>query len=345
MSGEADMPDTAGTARPVIDVGPRGVGPLTAGRLVLGTMTFGDQLDEPSAATVVHRARELGVTMFDTANRYADGRSEEILGRIVAPFRDEVLLATKVGSGRAAGDGAGGTGGPRIDRASIRREIDGSLRRLGVDHVDLYYLHMPDGVTPLEESLGAMQELIVEGKIRAVGISNHAAWQMVDAHHLARQAGGTAPSVGQPMYNLLARRIEDEYLQCSEHLGLANLVYNPLAGGLLTGKHRGVERPAEGTRFASRRTYRERYWSTDLHAAVDRLAAVAEEAGIPSIALALRWLLMREGVTGVILGVSSPTQLEECISAALGPALDAGTLAACDEVWDALRGSAPAYNR
>ncbi len=316
----------------------------TSGRLVLGTMTFGGQLDEEAARTVAHRARDLGIMMFDTANRYAGGRSEEILGRIVAPFRDEVRLATKVGSAGPAGTGAP-EGGARIDAASIRREIDGSLSRLGVDHVDLYYLHMPDGVTPLEESLGAMHDLVTAGKVREVGISNHAAWQVVEAHHLALREGLTVPTVGQPMYNLLARRIEDEYLPASRHLGLANLVYNPLAGGLLTGKHRGAAAPAAGTRFAERTTYRDRYWSMQLHAAVDRLAAVAAEAGVPLIALALRWLLMRDDVTGIILGVSAVKQLEECVAAADGPPLDAATLAACDEVWLDLRGAAPAYNR
>lgn len=330
----------------VIDLDARRIGEMTVGRLTLGTMTFGDQLDEAGSREVVQRARDLGVTMFDTANRYTDGRSEEILGRAIAPFRDEVQIATKVGSGRAPGavEGGGATG-PRIDRDSIRREIDGSLTRLGVDRVDLYYLHMPDGITPLEESLGAMHELVVEGKIGAVGISNHAAWQVVEAHRVAERAALTPPTVGQPMYNLLARRIEDEYLPASRHLGLANLIYNPLAGGLLTGKHRGASGPAEGTRFAARPTYRDRYWSDALHAAVDRLAGIAAEAGIPLIALALRWTLMQEGVTGVILGVSRPQQLVECAAAASGPSLDRATLEACDDVWADLRGAAPAYNR
>lgn len=315
-----------------------------SGRLVLGTMTFGEQLDESEAGAVVDLARERGITMFDTANRYADGRSEEILGRLIAPFRDEVQLATKVGSARVAGAGTR-EGRARIDAASIRREIDGSLGRLGVDHVDLYYLHMPDGVTPLEESLGAMHELVVEGKVGAVGISNHAAWQTVEAHHLAARYGFTPPTVGQPMYNLLARRIEEEYLPASRHLGLANLVYNPLAGGLLTGKHRGAVDPVPGTRFASRATYRDRYWSEELHGAVEGLAEVAAEAGITLIALALRWLLVQADVTGMILGVSSVEQLEECTAAAAGPPLEAETLAACDDVWLRIRGRAPGYNR
>ena len=314
---------------------------MEVGRLVLGTMTFGDQLDAEGSAAVVHRARELGVTMFDTANGYAQGRSEEILGRIVAPFRDEIQIATKVG---ASVPGVNDTL-PRIDRASIERELEGSLRRLGVDHVDLYYLHMPDHLTPIEESLEALDGLVRAGKVRYVAMSNHSAWRMAEAVHTARSLGFSPPVVGQPLYNLLARRLEDEYAACSAHFGIADLVYNPLAGGLLTGKHRGAGAPDAGTRFGQRQMYRDRYWNDVQHAAVDRLAAVADAAGISLIALALRWLLMRDEVTGIILGVSSLAQLEANVAAADGPELDGATLTACDEVWDTLRGAAPPASR
>lgn len=324
-----------------IDLSPRRVGDLQVGRLVLGTMTFGDQLDEAGSAATVHRARELGITMFDTANGYCDGRSEEILGRIIAPFRDEVQVATKLGATTAERP----HGTPRIDAASIERELEGSLRRLGLDHVDLYYLHMPDHVTPIEESLEAMHRLVSAGKIRHVAMSNHAAWQMTEAVYVARHLGFTPPVAGQPLYNLLARRIEDEYSPATAHLGIADLVYNPLAGGLLTGKHRGAERPDGATRFGQRQMYRDRYWNEAQHAAVERLGRIADAAGISLIALALRWLLMRTEVTGIILGVSSLAQLDSNVAAADGPVLDAATLTACDEVWDTLRGAAPAASR
>lgn len=325
----------------MIDLAPRPVGDLSAGRLVLGTMTFGEQLDEAGAAEVIHRARELGVTMLDTANGYCDGRSEEIVGRVVAPFRDEVQIATKVGA--ATADRPAGT--PRIDAASIERELEGSLRRLGTDHVDLYYLHMPDHVTPIEESLAALDRLVRAGKVRHVAMSNHAAWAMAEAVHVARANGHAAPVAGQPLYNLLARRLEDEYAACSAHHGIADLIYNPLAGGLLTGKHRGAAAPDGATRFGQRQMYRDRYWNDAQHAAVERLAEVADAAGITLIALALRWLLMRDEVTGMILGVSSLAQLEANVAAADGPLLDAATLEACDEVWDTLRGAAPPASR
>ena len=323
-----------------MDLAPRRVGELEIGRLVLGTMTFGDQLDEAGSAAVIHRARELGMTMLDTANGYCDGRSEEIVGRVVAPFRDEVQIATKVGAATAERP----AGSPRIDAASIERELEGSLLRLGTDHVDLYYLHMPDHVTPIEESLTAMDRLVRAGKVRHVAMSNHAAWAMAEAVHVARAEGLAAPVAAQPLYNLLARRIEDEYAACTARYGIADLVYNPLAGGLLTGKHRDTAPPDDGTRF-TRDVYRERYWNAAQHAAVARLGEVADAAGISLIALALRWLLMRSEVTGVIVGVSSLAQLDANVAAADGPLLDAATLDACDDVWDTLRGAAPAASR
>ena len=327
---------TSGT----VDLAPRTVGGMEVGRFVLGTMTFGEQLDEAGSAAVIHRALERGVTMLDTANGYCDGRSEEIVGRVVAPFRDEVRIATKVGAMTAERP----AGTPRIDAASIERELEGSLRRLGTDHVDLYYLHMPDHVTPIEESLAAMDRLVRAGKVRHVAMSNHAAWAMAGAVHVARANGWAAPVAGQPLYNLLARRIEDEYAACSAHHGIADLVYNPLAGGLLTGKHRDTAPPEDGTRF-TRQMYRDRYWNSAQHGAVARLGEVADAAGITLIALALRWLLMRSEVTGVILGVSSLAQLDANLDAADGPLLDAATLTACDEVWDTLRGAAPPASR
>lgn len=314
---------------------------LTIGPLVLGAMTFGDQLDEAESTRVIHRARELGVTMFDTANVYVGGTSEEILGRAIRPFRDEVQVVTKVGGALTFRDPSL----PKLDRASVLRECDDSLARLGVDVIDLYYLHMPDKHTPIEETLGAFQELVDAGKIRHVGASNYAAWQLADAVGRAGANGWPRIRVTQPMYNVLARRLEEEYVACSDHLGLSNLVYNPLAGGLLTGKHRRDAAPTDGTRFAQRATYRDRYWNDAQFTAVDRLQAIADEAGLTLIELALRWLLGQPAVHGILLGVSSLAHLEANAAAADGPDLDDATLTAIDEVWEDLRGPAPAYNR
>lgn len=177
--------------------------PESRSPVVLGTMTFGDQVDESVARSMVERSLDAGVTAFDTANVYAAGRSEQILGRAVSWCRDQVWLASKVGAQEDERP---------LSAVSIHREIDGTLRRLRTDHVDLYYLHKPDPATQLDESLGATQELVAAGKIGAIGQSNHPAWQVTELVHLAD--GGPAPTVGQPMYNLLSRRIEDEYVAC-----------------------------------------------------------------------------------------------------------------------------------
>jgi aryl-alcohol dehydrogenase-like predicted oxidoreductase len=321
---------------------PRGGPQQRVGPLVLGTMMFGTQVDDVTSERMIHRARELGVSMFDTANTYGDGRSEEILGKAVRPFRDEIQIATKVGSARAAEDPSA----PRLDRTSILRACNESLSRLGTDVIDLYYLHMPDPATPLSESLAACQELLDAGKIRHLGFSNFAAWQLAHASHLGALNGWPQVGVSQPMYNLLARRIEEEYVAFSQAFGISNLVFNPLAGGLLSGRyrlHKGA--PPEGTRFSWRPNYVDRYWNDQQLQAVARLQQVADDAGLTFIQLALRWLLSRPWVAGVLIGVSSMAHLETNIEAADGASPDSDVLEAIDEVWRDLRGPAPSYSR
>lgn len=313
---------------------------LTVGRVVLGAMTFGAQVDEVEATRMVHACREAGITMFDTSNNYAGGTSEEILGRIVAPFRDEVVISTKGGSHVDQAD-------PSLSgltRKAIHHAVDGSLRRLDVDHIDVYYLHRPDWGTPIEEALAAVDEVVRAGKVRHVAQSNYAAWQITEMHYLAREHGWPQLQVSQPMYNLLGRRIEGEYSACAERLGLANITYNPLAGGLLTGKHTPDAKPEPGTRF-SKEMYRDRYWNPTQFEAVERLRAVADAAGLTLIELALRWVLGRPLTTCMLIGASSLDQLQSNLRALDGPPLDAATLAACDDVWAGLEGAAPHYNR
>jgi aryl-alcohol dehydrogenase-like predicted oxidoreductase len=314
---------------------------LEFGRVAFGAMTFGAQADEAEAARMVHTCRDAGVTMFDTSNNYAGGASEEILGRIVRPFRDEVLVCTKGGSPVDQADGslAG------LSRSAVHKAVDGSLRRLGLDHIDVYYMHRPDWATPIEESLAALDDVVRAGKVRYVAQANFAAWQVTEMHYLARAHSWAPLRLGQQMYNLLARRVEAEYAACAEHFGWSTLAYNPLAGGLLTGKHRRPEdEPAAGTRF-TKGMYRDRYWNPVQFAAVERLRGVAEEAGLSLVELALRWVLGRPLVNGILLGASSHEQLVANLEAVDGPSLDQDTLDACDEVWAGVGGVAPAYNR
>jgi len=311
---------------------------LTSSRLVLGTMTFGSQVDEAAATEMVARALDAGITHLDTANSYNAGLSEEIVGRVLGSRRDEVVLASKVFNRFGPGPDEQGLSAP-----AVRKAIDASLRRLGTDHVDIYYLHQPDWTVPIEETLAVMAELVDAGKVRHIGVSNYAAWQICEIRNLAERNGWPPVVVSQQMYNLLARSLEDEYAAFSEHAGLADIVYNPLAGGLLTGKHQYDEAPSAG-RF-TQESYRDRYWTKGQFEAVSRLGEVAAGAGLSLIELSLRWLLSRPVVDAVLLGASSLGQLEANLAAAEGPALDEATLAACDEVWRELRGPIPRYNR
>jgi aryl-alcohol dehydrogenase-like predicted oxidoreductase len=314
---------------------------LEFGRVAFGAMTFGEQVDEAEAARMVHTCREAGVTMFDTSNNYAGGASEEMLGRIVRPFRDEVLVSTKGGSPVDQADGslAG------LSRTAVHKAVDGSLRRLGLDHIDVYYMHRPDRGTPVEESLSALDDVVRAGKVRYLAQANFAAWQVTEMHFLTGANSWAPVRLGQQMYNLLGRRVEAEYATCAEHFGWSMLAYNPLAGGLLTGKHhRPGDEPAAGTRF-TKGMYRDRYWNPVQFAAVERLRGVAQEAGLSLVELALRWVLGRPLVSGILLGASSHEQLVANLQAVDGAPLDQDTLDACDKVWESVGGVAPAYNR
>lgn len=316
---------------------------IEVSRLVLGTMTIGSRVGPEEAGTLVATAREAGITMLDTANSYNAGESERILGEVIAPFRDQVQVASKVFN--PVGDGPDDRG---LSRPAVRKALEATLRRLRTDHLDVYYLHAPDPETPIEETLGAMQEAVDAGLVREVGVSNYAAWQIAEIRALQEREDRPPVHISQPGYNLLWRRIEDEYAACSRRFDLFNIVYNPLAGGLLTGKHRDLEHPDPDTRFGGGELsgrYLDRYWNPEQFAAVGELRRIADEAGLTLPALAFRWLLGREVVDAVLLGASSTEQLRQNLAAADGPPLSPDVVAACDTVWEGLRGVAPRYNR
>jgi aryl-alcohol dehydrogenase-like predicted oxidoreductase len=312
---------------------------LTVSRACFGTMTFGGQVDAPSAARMIDLCLDRGVNFFDTANSYTNTQSETILGGILKGRRDRVVLASKVGV--KTGDPAGVA---PLSRKSILENLDNSLRRLKTDYLDLYYLHMPDYQTPIEESLAAMDEAVRAGKVRQPAISNYAAWQACEILWISEKRGYTPPYVSQPMYNLLARGIEQEYLPFCRRFGVSTVVYNPLAGGLLTGKqHR--DRPIEGTRFDANQMYLDRYWHPAYFDAVDELQKIAAKAGRSMIDLALNWLLFHGAADCVILGASKLEQLEQTLDVFGKAPLDDATVAALDQVWQNLRGVTPNYNR
>ncbi len=316
---------------------------LTVPDLVLGTMTFGSQVELDDARRMVAVCRDAGITMIDTANVYSGGRSESIIGEVVTgKDRDEVLLASKVGMpSPESGDAA------PLSRSAIRSCLHASLRRLQTDHLDVYYLHQPDRTTPIEETMGALNELVDAGEIGAIGVSNYAAWQIAELINVAEREGWAKPMLSQPLYNLIARRIEAEYVEFSQGAGLTNIVYNPLGGGLLTGKH-AFDQIESGGRFGDDGLgpmYRQRYWNRQLFDAVAALQAASTARGLTLVEASFRWLLSRPAVGSVLIGASSLEHLESNIVAARGPGIDDELAATFDEIWRTLDGPAPAYNR
>ncbi len=314
---------------------------LRVSRVCLGTMTFGSQVAEADAARMVDHALDRGVNFLDTANVYNQGLAEEITGRLLGARRSRVVLATKVRGNMGSGDRAYGG----LSRSAIRRAAEESLARLGTDWIDIYYLHQPDRAVDIGETLDAMDELRREGKIRWIAASNYAAWQMAEIASISRERGYREPAVAQPMYNALSRGIEQEYLAFTERYRVANVCYNPLAGGLLTGKQSMERGPLPGTRFDGNRMYLKRFWHVEYFRAVDALKAVASDLGISLATLALRWVCYRKGADCVILGASRFAHLEENIEASQEGPLPEEALAACDAAWEEVRGPTPRYNR
>lgn len=313
---------------------------LNVSRICFGTMTFGGQTDQAAGARMLDLCTGAGINFLDTANVYNNGASEAMLGQLLAGRRrSEFIVASKVRN--KMGEGADMTG---LSRAAIFRAIDDSLRRLGMDYLDIYYLHLPDYAVAIEESLDAMNELVKQGKVRYTATSNYSAWQMVEMLWIAQRKGYPAPYIGQPMHNLIARGIEQEYLPMCKQFGVSNIVYNPLAGGLLTGKHRR-DAPIPGTRFDNNKMYQDRYWHQADFDAVEKLRGIAGTAGRSLLSLSLNWLYHHTPSECIILGASKVEHLEQNLKVLADGPLDPKTLEACDKVWAELRGPTPKYNR
>jgi aryl-alcohol dehydrogenase-like predicted oxidoreductase len=293
---------------------------LKVSRVCLGTMTFGNQADEAVSRAIMDRAADGGVTFIDTADVYPFGgglemigRTEEIIGRWLAGRRDEFVVATK---------GFGATSSRPFDQGNSRRHlfdaVEASLRRLGTDYLDLYQLHMYDNETPIDETLRALDDLVRSGKVRYIGCSNLLAYQLAralgrsDVFRIAR-----LNSV-QPRYNLLFRQVERELLPLALEEGIGVIPYNPLAGGLLSGKHQGRSAPGADTRFgfgSARSSYQTRYWHEREFATIEQIRSLAAEAGVPLVTLAIAWVLANPAITAPILGASAPGQLDDALAA------------------------------
>ncbi len=314
---------------------------VTVSRLCLGAMTFGGQTNEADSIAMVHAALDAGVNFFDTADVYNDGVAEVILGKAIQGRRDGIVLASKVRNFVAGGDERKDVG---LHRWHIVHAVEHSLKRLQTDCLDIYYLHLPDSNTPLEESLAAADQLVRQGKAMYVGMSNFAAWQVCKARWICDKRNLHAPVVLQPVYNLITRRIEQELLPCCADLGLGAVVYNPLAGGLLTGKHKWDTGPAKDSRLEINEMYHDRYWHESNFRAFQRLMMAAEDAGITPVELSFRWLALQPQVDSIIIGATRMDQLEQNLTAWQGD-LDEETLTVCDEVWQQVKGDEFQYNR
>ncbi|HUA62004.1 MAG TPA: aldo/keto reductase [Verrucomicrobiae bacterium] len=313
---------------------------LSVSRACFGSMPFGSQADENLSRRLVDCCIDHGINFFDTANMYNMGKAETIFGSILKGRRDRVVLATKLGMKAGVPPGEGGLG-----RDAMRRALDSSLKRLQTDYIDLYYFHAPDWDVPVEESLETMDEFVRAGKVRYPASSNYAAWQVVQMISICERRGYTPPFVSQPMYNLLARGIEQEFLAMCKTFGVSTIVYNPLAGGLLTGKQQR-ERPLPGTRFDNNKLYLDRYWHPAYFDAVDELQQAAQTGGRTLTDISLNWLLHHSASDCVILGASRMEHLEQNLDAfENGGPLSPDLLAVCDRVWQNLRGITPNYNR
>jgi aryl-alcohol dehydrogenase-like predicted oxidoreductase len=278
--------------------------------LALGTMNFGKRVGAAEATRLVARALEVGVKVFDTANAYGDGEAERILGRALKQAGSgDHIVATKVGLLRVGGRPEG------LSPAVITAAVEQSLSRLGVDVIDIYYLHAPDRHTPIELTLDGLQTLIAAGKIRRFGVSNYAAWQILEIIHLTEARGMARPAISQVLYNLLIRDIEVEYLPFCQRYPVHTTVYNPLAGGLLVGAlHPGEEVPA-GSRFAANPVYRRRYLTAAMFERVSGLKTIADEAGVSLLVLAYAWLAARPGVDSILVGPGSSAHLDAAVAA------------------------------
>ena len=284
---------------------------LTVSTVGIGCNNFGRRLDQDGTNAVVRQAIDSGVTLFDTADIYGQGASEEMLGLALGSERENVVVATKFGMDMQGSNGP--DWGVRGSRRYVRMAVEASLRRLGTDWIDLYQLHRPDPVTPIDETLAALDELVREGKVRYIGSSNFTGWQVVDADWTARAAGTARFVSAQNEYSLLERDVEEELVPACEHVGVGLLPFFPLASGLLTGKYRRGESAPTGTRLAG---LPDRLAAADWDT-IERLQAYAVQRDLRPIDVAIGGLAAQPAVASVIAGATRPEQVVENVRAGL----------------------------
>jgi aryl-alcohol dehydrogenase-like predicted oxidoreductase len=316
---------------------------LKVSPLCLGSMMFGAATDEPTAGRIIDRAREQGVNFIDTADGYAGGASEEIVGRAIRERRSWWVLATKI----ANPTGPKGEADPNargLSRRHVQHAVEASLRRLGVDTIDLLYLHKEDHATPLAETVRALADLIRAGKIRYFGVSNYRSWRVAEICRLCDQAGIDRPAASQPLYNALNREVEVEHLPACGYFGLGVVPYSPLARGVLTGKYQPDEPPPAGTRAGRQdRRMLESEWRPESLRIAQALADHARSRGVAPGQWALAWVLHNRLVTAAVAGPRTAAQWEDYMGA-LSVRLDAADEALADRLVSPGHPSTPGYN-
>ncbi len=301
-------------------------------KIVLGSMTFADQVDQQDASVMINAFKKAGFNELDTAYMYVSGNTERLLGKLEKQRRlDDCLLATKVNP-RDSG----------LGKTSIDKQFTTSLERLCVDKVDLLYLHMPDLDTPIEESLAAINEHYLAGRFKRFGVSNYAAWQVADIYRICEREGYPLPTVYQGMYNALTRDVERELLLCLNEFNIAFYVYNPLAGGMLSGKHTSLSALPDEGRFSVNKEYQKRYWKKDYFKAIDRFVNACKDENIAPSTAALRWLVHHSALDNqksdaVILGASKVEHFNANLTAVTQGELPQSIINALDEGWEISR--------
>jgi aryl-alcohol dehydrogenase-like predicted oxidoreductase len=278
--------------------------------LCFGTMSFGRDADEATSAAMFSLCRDAGINFFDCANSYAGGRSEEILGKLIAGSRDELVITSKVCS--RMGDDVNARG---VSRRHIMQAVEDSLRRLGTDRLDLYFVHQLDPLTPIETTLRAMDDLVHQGKILHPAVSNWAAWRIAKALGISAREGLARFECLQPMYNLVKRQAEVEILDLAQAEQVGVISYSPLGGGLLTGKYSATARPEAG-RLVQNAMYMKRYGPPVYYEIAERLTAHAQEKGLHPATLAVAWVASNPAITAPIIGARNLEQLEASLAAA-----------------------------
>jgi len=310
-------------------------------KLILGSMTFGDQVNQDTAQAMLAEFTRAGHVEIDTAHTYCDGRTEEMLGRLLPPeARAKLHLATKVNPWNDDG----------LKPEQVKKQLDESLHRLGTDRVDLLYLHSPDLDTPVAQTLEACFELYRQDKFIEFGLSNYAAWQVAEVVETCRREGWMEPVVYQGMYNALTRDVERELFPCLRNYGMRFHAYNPLAGGLLTGKHLAIDDIPDSGRFTVERGYLDRYWKQDYFDVLQELQTACAEAGLKPVEVALSWLvhhslLDAERGDGIILGASTTDHLEQNLAACGQPPLPPEIVEILDRGWEIIKPNCFRYFR